>query len=49
MVPRELQVKVWAHYRPGQEVTKDPSRDYMTIANRAIAAVAAREMSARIK
>lgn len=43
MVPRDVQALVWAEYRPGQEIRKDPTRAYLTAANRAIDAVAAIE------
>lgn len=43
MVPRELQRAVWATYRPGQEVDKRPSEDYLKAARAAIDAVAAKE------
>ena len=41
-VPREIQARVWATYRPGQEVTKDPSPEYLEAAAEAVRAVAAR-------
>ncbi len=44
MVPAELQRKVWATYRPGQEVDKRPTRAYLDAADEAIAAVAALEV-----
>lgn len=43
MVPVELQRAVWATYRPGQEVNKQPSREYLEAARAAINAVAAKE------
>jgi hypothetical protein len=43
MVPAALQREVWRHYRPGQEVDKRPSRVYIDVMKRAIAAVAAAE------
>lgn len=43
MVPKDLQAAVWHAYRPGQEVTKDPTREYLDAATAAIAAVAAAE------
>ena len=42
-VPRELQRRVWATYRPGQEVTKDPSAEYLEAMGQAIRAVAIAE------
>lgn len=44
-VPRDLQARVYATYRPGQEVSKDPTREYVTAAQAAIAAVARLEDS----
>ena len=32
-LPASLRAKVWATYRPGQEVTKDPSDKYLEVAN----------------
>lgn len=43
MVPKPLQQAVWAHYRPGQEVDKRPTSDYLDAANAAIKAVAEKE------
>jgi hypothetical protein len=43
MVPRLVQARVWAAYRPGQEVRKDPSGEYMLAYNAAVDAVAAKE------
>lgn len=48
MVPRELQRAVWATYRPGQEIDKRPSREYLEIARAAIQAVAMKEEHARL-
>ena len=31
-LPKYLRDKVWAAYRPGQEITKTPSREYVTVA-----------------
>lgn len=31
-LPALLRAKVWRTYRPGQEVTKDPSADYLAVA-----------------
>lgn len=30
-LPKILRDKVWATYRPGQEITKDPSRAYIEV------------------
>jgi hypothetical protein len=43
MVPSHLQDDVWATYRPGQEISKTPTREYLVAAKRAINAVAERE------
>jgi len=43
MTPRALQAAVWEHYRPGQEIDKQPSEAYLAAMNAAIEAVAARE------
>ena len=32
MLPQALRNKVWRAYRPGQEATKTPSRDYVAVA-----------------
>jgi hypothetical protein len=43
MVPKALRDEIWANYQPGQEITKEPSMDYIVVASRAIAAVAVKE------
>lgn len=43
MVPKALQTAVWKHYRPGQEITKTPTKKYLKAADAAIEAVAERE------
>lgn len=43
MVPRSIQKKVWDHYRPGQEVDKRPSPEYLDVADEAVRAVAKKE------
>lgn len=43
MVPKKLRDEVWETYVPGQEITKNPSGEYIDVAHRAIAAVEARE------
>lgn len=43
MVPHPLRQAVWDHYRLGQEVTKDPSAEYLEAARLAIEAVAEKE------
>lgn len=47
-VPPDLQRDVWRTYREGQEVTKDPTTDYIIAARKAVyaVAVAERRMSA---
>lgn len=42
-VPLLLQRAVWRHYRPGQEVDKRPSREYLLVMQQAIEAVWERE------
>ncbi len=42
-VPAELRRAVWLTYRPGQEVDKRPSAEYLNVAHEAIEAVATRE------
>lgn len=43
-VPKDLQARVWATYREGQEIRKDPSRVYLAAAEAAIASVAVQEI-----
>jgi hypothetical protein len=43
MVPKPEQREVWRTYREGQEIRKDPSREYLLAARAAIRAVAQRE------
>lgn len=43
LVPGVLQKQVWTHYRPGQEITKDPSEAYLAVMAAAIQAVAEAE------
>lgn len=43
MVPKPLQQRVWATYRPGQEIDKQPSAEWHAAAQNAIAVVAALE------
>ena len=42
-VPRRLRDAVWEAYRPGQEITKDPSPEWLKAANEAVQWVAERE------
>lgn len=46
MVPKDLQQKVWKHYRPGQEIDKSPTAKYLRAAQKAISAVYKREQAA---
>ena len=39
MVPRPLQARIWATYRPGQEIDKQPSDEYMEAQRAAVRAV----------
>jgi hypothetical protein len=39
MVPKPLRDRVWATYRPGQEVDKKPSLEYVDAMEAAIASV----------
>lgn len=32
-LPKRLRDRIWATYRPGQEITKDPSREYLAAAD----------------
>lgn len=43
MVPKHLRDAVWAAYVPGQEIRKDPTREYLEITAQAIEVVAAKE------
>jgi hypothetical protein len=43
MVSPKHQRDIWRHYRPGQEITKDPSLEYLGAMLVAIFAVADRE------
>lgn len=40
MVPEMLKNLVWSNYRPGQEIDKQPSSDYLTVAWAAVDVVA---------
>jgi hypothetical protein len=31
-LPQELRTRIWHSYRPGQEITKDPSPEYLAAA-----------------
>lgn len=43
MVPREVQLLVWKHYRPGQEIDKKPTREYLAAMKSAVEAVIKKE------
>jgi hypothetical protein len=43
MVPKELRDRVWATYRRGQEIDKDPSMEYLDAAMAAVRSVAEQE------
>ena len=43
MVPKVLRAEIWRTYRPGQEIDKSPTDEYLQIAVQAIAAVRDRE------
>lgn len=43
MVPRDVQARIWATYRPGQEIDKNPTDEYLTVMDQAIEAVAQKE------
>lgn len=43
MVPEPLRRAVWRTYRPGQEIDKRPSAEYLEVMQSAIDAVAAKE------
>ena len=32
-LPARLRAKIWRHFRPGQEISKTPSREYIDAAN----------------
>lgn len=39
MVPKHLQREVWRHYRPGQEIDKNPPPEYLEVMRAAIESV----------
>ena len=43
MVPKSMQDEVWANYRRGQEVRKDPTENYLDVTKRVRLYVAERE------
>lgn len=42
-VPKVMRDAIWASYTPGQEINKNPSREYLEAAHAAVEAVAAKE------
>lgn len=49
MVPREIQAAIWRHYRPGQEIDKRPSIEYLKVMKDAIDAVAEKDKKQTIQ
>jgi hypothetical protein len=45
MVPSEMQKRIWATYRPGQETDKRPSVEYLSATQEAIMFVRQRELA----
>lgn len=45
MVPANLRGRIWLHYRLGQEISKDPSPEYLEVTRDAINCVAEQEVS----
>lgn len=43
MVPPDIQRAVWRHYRPGQEIDKRPTKEYLEVMKLAIEVVEERE------
>src|SRR5208337_1807731 len=43
MVPADVRSLIWKHYRPGQEIDKQPSIDYIATAFVSISCVALKE------
>lgn len=48
MVPKPLRREIWRLYRPGQEIDKHPSAEYLDAAKAAIAAVERAEFGGRL-
>lgn len=44
MVPKFAQDRIWETYRPGQEIRKDPTNDYLKAQQGAVILVLAKEM-----
>lgn len=47
MVPKDIQALVWKHYRPGQEIDKRPTREYLLAMKAAIDAVRHEELASK--
>lgn len=45
MIPQHMQDELWAVYVPGQEIRKDPSREYIEVAMRLVRYVQEKEAS----
>lgn len=43
MVPKSLQRQIWATYVPGQEIKKNPTKEYLEAFHAAVTAVAIKE------
>ncbi len=43
LVPAQMQRDIWRHYKPGQEIRKDPTSEYLKASQRAIFCVIIRE------
>ena len=48
MVPRKLQEQVWATYRPGQEIDKQPTTIYLIAQKAAVDAVREKELTMKM-
>lgn len=46
-LPKAMRDAIWAAYRPGQEIRKDPTPEYLAVARRCIAYLAQRDGPAR--
>lgn len=46
LLPREYKRRIWATYREGQEIRKDPSSEYLKAAQEAVEWMAAHERKA---
>jgi hypothetical protein len=42
-LPKSMRDAIWDAYRPGQEIRKDPSREYLHVARAAINWLAAKD------